>query len=213
MWEQGYLDASQMAGAFQLLRSSDLIWSELIRQYLQGERPPMTALMAWNADTTRLPYRMHSEYLRRLFLSNDLAEGRFLVDGRPVAIADLHIPIFAVGTRTDHVAPWRSVHKIHLLTDTDVTFVLTSGGHNAGIVSEPGHPGRTYQMSHRPNEGHYVDPDSLLAAPVQQGSWWPAWVGWLEQHSSGSGPPPAMGAPARGYTALLDAPGSYVLSA
>ena len=96
--------------------------------------------MAWNADGTRLPYRMHSEYLRKMFLHNDLAEGRYRVAGRPISLRSIRAPIFAVGTVRDHVAPWQSVYKIHQLTETDLTFVLTSGGHNAGIVSEPGHP-------------------------------------------------------------------------
>ena len=105
----------------------------------------MTDLMAWNADATRMPYRMHSEYLRQLFLDNDLAEGRFTVDGRPVALTDIRVPIFAVGTRE---RPCRAValdlQDPSAQTDTEVTFVLTTGGHNAGIVSEPGHAGRSF---------------------------------------------------------------------
>ncbi len=141
MWDQGYLDTRQMAGAFQLLRSNDLIWSHLVHDYLLGQRSPMTDLMAWNADTTRMPYRMHSEYLRKLFLNNELAEGRYIVGSRPITLTDIRAPIFSVATERDHVAPWQSVYKINLLADSDVTFVLTSGGHNAGIVSEPAHPG------------------------------------------------------------------------
>jgi polyhydroxyalkanoate synthase len=214
MWEQGYLDARQMAGAFQLLRSADLIWSQIVRQYLKGERMPMTDLMAWNADATRMPYRMHSEYLRQLFLGNDLAEGRYLVNGRPVALSDIRIPGFVVATLRDHVAPWRSVYKIHLVTDTDITFILTSGGHNVGIVNPPSTQRRSsYQENHRPAEGHYVDPAGwLAAAPVESGSWWPRWARWLGEHSSPPAPPPPLGAAERGYPVLGDAPGSYVLA-
>lgn len=213
MWEQGYLDTRQMSGAFQLLRSNDLIWSRMVEQYLFGERKPMNDLMCWNADATRLPYRMHSEYLRRLFIGNDLAEGRFLVDGRPVALNDLRAPIFSVGTQWDHVAPWRSVYKISLLADTDVDFVLTSGGHNAGIVSEPGHPGRRYQHGSRSGGDRYVDPDAWLAAtPMTEGSWWIAWIEWLTRHSSEPTAPPSLGASETRRPALMDAPGSYVLA-
>ena len=122
-----------------MLHSNDLIWSGMVREYLMGERDPMIDLMAWNADATRMPYRMHSEYLRRLFLNNDLAEGRLIVADKPIALTDIRAPIFMVGTVRDHVAPWRSTYKINLLTDTDVTYLLTSGGHNAGVISEPGH--------------------------------------------------------------------------
>jgi poly[(R)-3-hydroxyalkanoate] polymerase subunit PhaC len=215
MWDQGYLDGSQMAGSFQMLRSNDLIWSHLVHDYLLGQRQPMTDLMAWNSDLTRLPYRMHSEYLHRLFLGNDLAQGRYEVEGRPIALTDIRIPIFAVGTVRDHVAPWRSVYKVNLLADTDVTFLLTSGGHNAGIVSEPGHPGRSYQVATKREGDRYVDPDRWQAAtPVSEGSWWLEWLAWLGRQGGGATvPPPGMGAPAGGYPALEDAPGRYVLQA
>ena len=211
MREQGYLDGKQMAGAFQILRSNDLIWSRLVHDYLLGQRQSMNDLMAWNADLTRMPYRMHSEYLRRLFLDNDLASGRYRVEGRPVVINDVRVPIFAVGTARDHVAPWRSVYKIHLLADADeVTFVLASGGHNAGIVSEPGHPHRSYQLrTHREGET-YIDPDTWQqTTPTQDGSWWPAWQSWLAERSSGKTTPAPHGC--KEYPALCDAPGTYVL--
>jgi polyhydroxyalkanoate synthase len=206
MSAQGYLDTRQMAGAFQLLHSNDLIWSKRVREYLLGARPPMTDLMAWNADATRMPYTMHSEYLRHLFLRNDLTAGRYEVDGRPVALTDIHAPLFAVGTTRDHVAPWRSVYKVNLFTDAAVTFLLTTGGHNAGIVSEPGHAGRSYQVMARMHDEPYVDPDAWMAqAPRHQGSWWPEWQLWLARHSSAPAAPPAMG------KALGEAPGEYVL--
>lgn len=212
MWEQGYLDTKQMAGAFQLLRSNDLIWSRLVHDYLMGRRPPMTDLMAWNADATRMPYRMHSEYLRRLFLNNDLFGGRYRIDGQPVVLKDIRIPIFIVSTERDHVAPWRSVYKFNLVNETDVTFLLTSGGHNAGIVSEPGHRGRHFRMSHRAAGEKYVDPDIWFeATPVTNGSWWPVWTDWLTAGSAGMVPPPTLGAAEAGYPPICPAPGRFVL--
>jgi len=214
MWEQGFLDAAQMAGAFQILRSNDFVWSRIIDQRMMDEPTPMSDLMAWNADSTRMPYRIHSVYLRHLFLHNDLAEGRWLAGGRPVALADIRAPIFAVGTTADHVAPWRSVFKIHLLTETAVTFLLTSGGHNAGIVSEPGHPHREYQIREGKAEARYIDPDTWQqTTPKHEGSWWPAWAAWLAERSGPPGPPPPMGDEAHGLAPLYDAPGRYVLEA
>jgi polyhydroxyalkanoate synthase len=114
MWNQGYLDTRQMAGTFQLLRSNDLIWSRMVNLYLLGKREVMTDLMAWNADATRMPFRMQSEYLRKLFLNNDLFEGRFKINDQSIALSDIQLPTFVVATETDHVAPWRSVYKINL---------------------------------------------------------------------------------------------------
>ena len=214
MWDQGYLDAGQMVGAFQLLRSNDLIWSRIVHDYLLGQRQMLNDLMAWNADQTRMPFRMHSEYLRHIFLGNELATGHYKVKGRPVAITDIRAPIFTVATEQDHVAPWRSVYKINLLADADqVTFLLTSGGHNAGIVSEPGHGRRSYQIACRNDQDRYIDPETWQATtPTQQGSWWPAWQAWLCKHSAEHQlSPPSMGAPEKGLYPMDEAPGTYVL--
>ena len=211
MWEQGFLDSRQMAGAFEMLRSNDLIWSRIVHEYLLGGRQKMTDLMAWNADATRMPYRMHAEYLRKLFLDNDLAEGRFTAAGRPVALSDIHVPVFAVGTERDHVAPWRSTYKINLEVEAEVTYVLTSGGHNAGIISEPNHPGRSFRVSTKAADQHYLEPERFLTeASAKQGSWWPEWMAWLGRRSGGLADLPHMGASEARYAAFGDAPGVYV---
>ncbi len=205
MRAQGTLDTRQMAGAFQLLRSNDLVWSRRLREYLPGERPPMTDLMAWNADATRMPYRMHAGYLRSLFLRNDLSAGRYEARGRRIALSDIRVPLFAVGTTRDHVAPWRSVYKANLYTDSDVTFLLASGGHNAGIVSEPGKDHRSYQVATRLHGEPYLDPEAWLArAPRTSGSWWPEWQRWLAERSGAPGGPPQLpdGEPAPGRCVL-----------
>ena len=212
MWERGYLNSRQMASAFQMLRSNDLIWSRSVHEYLMGEQSDPIDIMAWNADATRMPYRMHSQYLRSLFLDNDLAEGRFKVGGRPVALSDIRVPMFVAGTEWDHVAPWHSVFKLHLLTDSEVTFVLTNGGHNAGILSEPGHHHRHFRMGVKKREEPYVDPDTWVSRhSPQEGSWWPAWSAWLAARSGVTVAPPPLGSAAAGFAALENAPGHYVL--
>ncbi|MDN6886578.1 alpha/beta fold hydrolase [Variovorax sp. CAN2819] len=209
---QGFLGAAQMAAAFQSLRPGELIWAPLVRTWLLGERQAPNDLMAWNADGTRMPYRMHADYLRSLFLENALAEGRYLVDGRPVSLGDIDVAVFLLGTRTDHVAPWRSVYKFNLLCDSDVSFVLTEGGHNAGIVSEPGHAHRSYRVLRRRRHGAYVPPDDFLEQSREvEGSWWPGFHQWLAAQSGPRRRPPALGAPRRGLAPLCEAPGTYVL--
>lgn len=212
MAETGYLDGTQMAGAFTLLRSKDLFWSRFVREAMLGERDEPNDLMAWNADATRMPFRMHSEYLRQLYLDNALANGRYRIEGHALSLSDIRVPILAVGTESDHVAPWHSVWKIHHLTKGDVSFVLTSGGHNAGIISEPGHPRRRFRFETVRADQHPGDPQEWLArvAP-QQGSWWPVWADWLKDQSGPAGPPPPLGRPETGLPVLGDAPGNYVL--
>ncbi|MFI4936971.1 MAG: alpha/beta fold hydrolase [Candidatus Berkiellales bacterium] len=211
MWKKGYLDGVQMAGTFSMLHSNDLIWSKVIRDYLLGQQETVKDLMVWDNDTTRLPYKMHSEYLRKLFLNNDLVEGKFKVNKENIALHDVNAPIFTVSTLWDHIAPWKSVYKIQLFTESDVTFVLTSGGHNAGIVSEPGHPHRNFQMLAHKNKDKYLTPSKWQQkAPSFDGSWWPKWQEWIAQNSGKEEKPPKLGNSYNGYPILCDAPGTYV---
>ena len=138
-----------------------------------------------------------------------LARGEFKANGRAVDLGSIRVPMFVVGTETDHVAPWRSVYKINLLNEGDITFVLTSGGHNAGIVSEPGHPRRHFRIAHRAAGAPYLAPEAWeTATEPRDGSWWPLYVDWLSGHSSKAISPPPLGTAK--FSALCDAPGTYV---
>jgi polyhydroxyalkanoate synthase subunit PhaC len=205
---QGYLTGDQMAGSFQFLHSRDLVWTRRMREYLMGEREQRTDLTAWNADTTRLPARMHHEYLTALYLHNALATSSYRVAGRAVSLADIRLPVFLVGTERDHISPWRSVYKLHHLCDAEITFVLAAGGHNAGIVSEPGHANRHYRIACRSEHSAWVAHDVWhQQAPQHEGSWWPAWHQWLGAYSGK--PVAAKGIPQK--ASLGAAPGTYVL--
>ena len=211
MSAQGYLDRPQMAFAFAAIRSEDLIHTRNVRRYLLGMKDMPSDIRVWNGDTTRMPARMHSEYLRGIFLENRVSAGRFAVEGRVIALKDIRVPLFVVATETDHIAPWRSVYKSQLFTNSDLHFVLTSGGHNVGILSEPGHPGRYYRVGHRPPAARYMDSDTWLArSEPRDGSWWPEYGDWLATHSGKRTRPPAMGAPENGYAPLCAAPGTYI---
>jgi len=205
---QGYLSGSQMAGSFQFLHSRDLVWTRRMREYLMGEREQPNDLMAWNADTTRMPARMHHEYLTSLYLHNALATSTYRVEGRTVSLGDIRQPVFMVGTERDHISPWRSVYKLHHLCDAEITFALCSGGHNAGIISEPGHANRRYRMATRPAHGDWVEADEWArnATPCE-GSWWTAWQAWLAARSGPRQPARRTARAAR----LSEAPGTYVL--
>jgi polyhydroxyalkanoate synthase len=209
---QGFLDARQMAGAFYALRTNDMLWLRIVERYLAGVRRRANDLDAWFSDATRMPARMHSQYLRWLFLENRLAQGNLDIDGKAVALKDLRTPIFAVGAERDHIAPWRSVHKIALFSGAETTFVLSGGGHNTAIVSPPGKPRAYFRINLVGACDEFVDPDEWLpAAKKQEGSWWPAWTAWLGRHSASQRiAPPSMGAPEKGYPPIQPAPGGYV---
>lgn len=205
MQEAGVLEDHHMAATFQFLRSNDLIWSRWLHDYLIGERRPAFDLMAWNTDATRMPAKMHSEYLHKIFLENQLAQGGYIVGDRPIALSDIRVPIFSVGTERDHIAPWQSVYKLRLFADTEVTFLLTNGGHNAGIISEPGHRNRFYRVATCRPDDIYIDPESWFGeTPAHEGSWWPVWNRWLKDRSSAPVHPPVI------ENNYAKAPGSYV---
>jgi polyhydroxyalkanoate synthase len=211
MQQQGYLTKFKLKSIFQFMHGNDLIWSYWINHYLLGERPPVSELMAWSADVTRMPYKMHQEYLEKLYLHDELAEGEYKVDGKEVALDSLTTPIFCVATEKDYLSPWRSVYKLHLLTHTEITFVLTNGGHNAGIVSALNNHWHHYRLSTTPKNAPYITPDEWLEKNTKQhpSSWWPAWHQWLAEHSQPSQvAPPSMGN--HSYPPLCNAPGTYV---
>lgn len=209
MAERGFLTGQQMAQSFQFLHSRELVWAARTRRWMLGEDETSNDLMVWNADVTRLPAVMHSEYLRRCYLHNELPNGRFMLEGHRVALSDIRVATFAVGTVKDHVVPWHSAFKIHRQVGGAVRFVLTNGGHNAGIVSEPGHKGRSYQMLDMAADATPMAPEEWQqVAPRAEGSWWPAWSAWLFKQGSGrqveARPPPQD-------PVLGAAPGAYVM--
>jgi polyhydroxyalkanoate synthase len=214
MSRTGVLNSEQMGAAFSLLRSRDLLWTPAVNTYLRGKRETPNDLMAWNADGTRMPCRMHSEYLRQLYLNNALARGEFKAHGQPVDLAAIRLPMFVVGTETDHVAPWQSVYKARGLTrSSDYTFLLTSGGHNAGIVSGPVHPRRRHRVRTWLNDSESLAPQAWLeSTEAKSGSWWPVWERWLSEHSSEKRvAAPKAGATRAGFPTIGNAPGQYVL--
>lgn len=208
MDQSGYLSGRQMGGTFQFLNARDLVWSRHVQRHLLGQDSVGNDMMSWNADTTRLPARMHNTYLTQLFLDNALSQGRYRVDNLPVALSDMRAPLMVVGTENDHVSPWRSVFKTTLQSPPDTSFLLTSGGHNAGVVSEPGHRNRHYRLGCTLDSGRtWLDPEQWMdCAQRHEGSWWAAWGEWLHAHSSDTWQDPA---PIR--QPICPAPGEYVL--
>ena len=211
MSRKGYLPSENMGGAFGSLRSSDLIFGTMVDRYFMGKESAPNDLMTWNADGTNMPHRMHAEYLTQLYLENRLSTNKFRVNGQVISLSDIKVPMFVVGTETDHVAPWQSVYKLHGLTHGELTFLLTSGGHNAGIVSGPEHPRRRYRMATRKLQDNYCAPEDWLEkTSINQGSWWPAWNAWLDQQITEQKAPPVMGGKGKARQILGEAPGEYV---
>jgi polyhydroxyalkanoate synthase len=206
MAERGYLDASEMMGIFTFMRSNDLVWSYAVNNWLMGEDPNPFDVLAWNADSTRMPANMHSFYLRSCYLGNELAGGTMELAGTRLDLAAIRADHYVVGAIEDHIAPWEGSYlTTQALPNADVRYVLSSAGHIAGIVNPP-----SPKSWYRTGEPTPPDPTEWLeASTLREGSWWEDWAEWIGERSGERVPPPKMGS--RKHRALGDAPGTYVL--
>ena len=206
--KKGYLDKFFMGRTFSFLRSNDLIYGPAIKSYMMGERPPAFDLLYWNGDGTNLPARMAMEYLRGLCQANRFAAGTFDICGESVSIQDVRVPVCAIACETDHIAPWRASYAgIRAFGATDKTFILAESGHIAGIVNPPAKGKYGYYT----NAGAMEADDEAWKATAEhhRGSWWPAWVGWLEKRSGKLVPARVPGDAA--HPVLAPSPGTYVV--
>jgi polyhydroxyalkanoate synthase subunit PhaC len=206
MMERGYLDDRKMANMFNLLRSSDLIWANVINNYLLGQKPPALDMLYWNADGSRMARDAHSFYIRNTYLENNLIKpGKVELMGRPIDLGRITGDVYSVGAEKDHIVPWKSAWKISKLANTNSThFTLAASGHIAGMISPP-EKSRGYWTG----EGQYETADEWREnAEEHEGTWWEDWRGWLEQRSGGQTDAPRVGSDR--YPPIEDAPGTYV---
>jgi polyhydroxyalkanoate synthase subunit PhaC len=205
MKEHGVLEGSQMAATFDALRPNDLIFNYVVSNWLLGQDPPAFDILAWNSDNTRMPAAMHAFYLRSLYLRNELARGVLEVKGQRLSLADVKNDTYVVGAINDHIVPWPASYKATRLMGGEVRYVLSSGGHIAGIVNPPG-PKAWYEEAKPP---YPVSATQWRAdAAHHSGSWWEDWTRWAGRRAGRRTDPPPMGS--ERYPAIADAPGSYV---
>ena len=204
MAEKGVLEASQMAGTFDLLRANDLIFSYVVSNWLMGQEPPAFDILAWNGDSTRMPSAMHSFYLRSLYMRNELARGELELLGQELSLASVKNDTYVVGAINDHIVPWHGSYKTGGLMGGNVRYVLSSGGHIAGIVNPPGP-----KAWHEAADFTGQDPETWRRGNSKhRGSWWEDWTAWSESRAGELIKPPHMGS--RKHPAIADAPGEYV---
>jgi polyhydroxyalkanoate synthase len=204
MAEKGVLEASQMAGTFDMLRANDLIFSYVVSNWLMGQEPPAFDILAWNGDSTRMPSAMHSFYLRSLYMRNELARGELELLGQELSLSSVKNDTYVVGAINDHIVPWHGSYKTGGLMGGNVRYVLSSGGHIAGIVNPPS-PKAWYEAA------EYAGPDAEAwrrANSKHRGSWWEDWTAWSDPRAGERIKPPHMGS--RQHPAIADAPGEYV---
>jgi polyhydroxyalkanoate synthase len=203
---QGYLDGRVLAEVFAWLRPGDLVWHYWVNNYLLGRPPPAFDVLFWNADTTRMPARLHADFVD-LALDNRLVDpGRTTVLGVPVDLGAVDLDAYVVAGISDHITPWQSCYRTVGLLGGDTRFVLSSSGHIAALVNPPGNPAATFRV----NPANPADAQEWLrGATTEQGSWWPDFAAWLERRGGATKKAPAkLGA--RGFTPLIEAPGTYV---
>lgn len=206
MLKKGALEGESMAGTFDLLRSNDLIFNYVVSNWLMGEDPPAFDILAWNADSTRMPAAMHAFYLRNFYVDNKIPAGRLEIAGRTIDLGVITTPTYIVSAINDHIVPWESAYKTVGLIDGPVRFVLGSGGHIAGIVSPPG-PKAWHQVSEA--EDLPSTASSWRAqATKRPSSWWEDWAIWSAANSGPMQPPPRLGS--KVHPVLDDGPGRYV---
>jgi polyhydroxyalkanoate synthase subunit PhaC len=207
MMERGYLDSREMSNMFSLLRSNDLIWSNVVNNYLMGEKPPAFDLLYWNSDGTRMARAAHSWYLRNTYRENNLVKpGKITMMGQPIDLGRVRQDVYAVGAEKDHIVPWYAAWRITRLVGGKVRFVMASSGHIAGIINHPAGRKGAYWT----NDAKAETPEAWLeGATKHDGSWWTDWIAWLGERSGGKVKPPALGSEA--HPPLADAPGTYVL--
>jgi len=205
--DKGILDSFFMSKTMSFLRSNDLVYGPAVRSYMMGEAPPAFDLLYWNGDSTNLPGRMVKQYLRQLCQGNELAEDKFKILGETLSIRDIKLPVCSIGTKTDHIAPWKNCYAgFTQFGSRDKTFIMSESGHIAGIINPPS----------KKKYGHFLNPkvkgtadDWLEGAEFHEGSWWPVWEEWLQRRSGAQVPAREPGE--SGYETLGDAPGTYVL--
>ena len=207
MKERGYLDGTEMAATFSMLRANDLIWSFVVNNYLLGKDPFPFDLLFWNADSTRMPAAMHSFYLRNMYMENRLSQpGGITLAGVPIDVTRIDLPTYIVSTREDHIAPWKTTYASTQLFKGPVRFVLSASGHIAGIVNPPA----AHKYCYWTNPATPKSPDAWFAkAKETKGSWWPDWDGWVKKRG-GKNLVPARQPGDGKLKVLADAPGTYV---
>ncbi|HKH19725.1 MAG TPA: class I poly(R)-hydroxyalkanoic acid synthase [Gammaproteobacteria bacterium] len=210
MLERGYLDQQTTSNMFNLLRSSDLIWANVINNYLLGQKPPAFDMLYWNADGTRMARNAHSFYIRNTYLENNLIKpGKVQVKGRPLDLGQISGEIYAVGAETDHIVPWASAWKVGQLVGGPVRFALASSGHIAGMINPPAKGKGKYWVNESGDAGSTVTADEWRKnATEHQGSWWVDWGKWLKTRSGKKVKPPSMGS--QNHPPIEAAPGTYV---